>query len=114
MKTQVAIIVLLACAVTLTLASLVMAGKGDAGNPGVIPPHTSTNSHTYAEWSALWWQWTMGIPFEINPVLNPSGEFCDVDQDGPIWFLAGHLFSGMYKRYCTIPTGREVKTVKRK
>lgn len=119
MKTQIGILhgailsraatvaVLLFWAVFLTLTSPVLAGKGNAGNPAVIPPHASTNGYTYAEWSAMWWQWALGIPVEMNPLLDDTGEDCGVDQDGSVWFLAGN-FGGESERYCTIPAGRKV------
>src|SRR5262249_32727456 len=67
--------------------------------------------------SAEWWQWILSIPTSVNPLLegvppppvdaNPP-ETCMAGQRGPIWFLAGVFGSGMAKRTCTLPEGKEL------
>jgi hypothetical protein len=77
-------------------------------NPGVLPPGSTPKGLTYGEWSAQWWQWALGILAEMNPLLDGTGEFCDVDQSGSVWFLAG-IFGdtgGTNVRECTIPPGK--------
>jgi hypothetical protein len=46
-------------------------------------------------------------PASIHPVIDPSGELCDVNQIGPVWFLAG-TFNAHAERLTTdhCPTGR--------
>ena len=61
-----------------------------------------------------WWKWILGIPAEDSPVLDETGEDCDVDQKGPIWYLAGFAGSseegggGSADRDCTIPEGKDI------
>jgi hypothetical protein len=62
-----------------------------------------------------WWKWVLGIPAEDSPVLDETGEDCDVDQKGPIWYLAGFAgstegppFGGSTERDCTIPEGKDI------
>jgi hypothetical protein len=62
-----------------------------------------------------WWKWILGIPAEDSPVLDETGEDCDVDQKGPIWYLAGFAgssegppFGGSAERDCTIPEGKDI------
>jgi hypothetical protein len=61
------------------------------------------------EWSARWWQWAFGIPAPINPMADTTGGNCDVDQQGPVWFLAGWWGPPMdVNRTCTIPKGKSI------
>ena len=47
---------LLATAVLLLAAALpALAGKGNAGNPGILPPRSHAYGETYADWSAGEW-----------------------------------------------------------
>jgi hypothetical protein len=68
---------------------------------------------TYGEWSALWWQWAVIEPPATNPLLDTTGDFCDKNQTGQVWFLAGFFgkTSGKNKvviRTCTIPRGQYI------
>jgi hypothetical protein len=62
-----------------------------------------------------WWKWILGIPAADSPVLDETGDDCDVDQKGPIWYLAGFAgssegppFGGSAERDCTIPEGKDI------
>jgi hypothetical protein len=62
-----------------------------------------------------WWKWILGIPAEDSPALDETGDDCDVDQKGPIWYLAGFAgssegppFGGSAERDCTIPEGKDI------
>jgi hypothetical protein len=61
-----------------------------------------------------WWKWILGIPADESPATDDTGEFCDQDQKGPIWYLAGiagsseGLPGGSATRDCTIPEGKDV------
>jgi hypothetical protein len=97
--------VLLSCAAVLTLPYPALAGHGNQGNPGVIPPQASPDGHTYSEWAAMWWQWAYSIPADINPVADPTGAFAAVGQSGRVWFLVGN-FGGTTIRTATVPPGK--------
>ena len=59
--------------------------------------------------TAEWWKWVIDIPPEINPLLDETGENCDIDQQGPVWFLAGTTFPlTEAERECTIPEGKKI------
>ena len=66
--------------------------------------------------TAKWWEWVMAIPPEINPLDDDTGENCDVDQQGPVWYLvgtpgdteAGDVIIGSAERECTIPEGKRI------
>ncbi len=78
-------------------------------NPGVIPSGAHPYGMTYGEWSAAWWSWVIGIPagenFDENPILDVTGEFGDINQQGPVFFLAGS-FGATVERTLTIPHGK--------
>jgi len=95
---------LLATAILLLAAALpALAGKGNAGNPGILPPHSHAYGETYADWSAKWWQWVFSLPATNSPILD-TGD-CSAGQSGHVWFLAGAFASTTNTRSCTIPAG---------
>lgn len=90
----------------LTIApALVQAGVGNAGNPGILPPGASAHGQTYGAWSDDWWEWTLSIPADTNPMLDPTGEHAAIGQSGSVWFLAGNM-GGISERSVTIPPGK--------
>jgi hypothetical protein len=44
---------------------------------------------SFAEWAIKWWQWLLSIPKENNPAIDNNRTNCHVQQQGPVWFLAG-------------------------
>lgn len=72
---------------------------------GVIPVSARAHAASYGEWGARWWKWALEAPASENPLLDETGEHCDVNQTGNVWFLAGTLGSGSITRTCTVPTG---------
>ena len=65
--------------------------------PRVITRPTSTG--------AEFWQWALTQPAVANPLLDTTGEFCDVGQSGHTWFLAGSISPDPITRTCAIPPG---------
>ena len=61
-----------------------------------------------------WWKWILGIPEENSPALDLTGEDCNVDQKGPIWYLSGFAGSseglpgGTAERDCSVPEGKDI------
>ena len=51
-----------------------------------------------------WWQWAGSIPLDSNPLIDETGEFCGVGQQGKYWYLSGN-FGGSTTRSCTVPKG---------
>ena len=44
-----------------------------------------------------------------NPLLDDTGEHSFVNQNGPVWFLAGTFGEGKCpKRKCAIPAGKAI------
>jgi hypothetical protein len=75
-------------------------------NPGIAPIQSKPHGHSYSEWAATWWQWALGQPTPVNPLLDTSGQFCATGQKGAVWFLAGTFGSSPVTRACTVPTGQ--------
>jgi hypothetical protein len=92
-----------ALALILALATnLALAGNP---NPKILPINSKPHGMTYGEWGVAWWQWTMSIPADMNPVTDTTGEFAAVGQSGSVWFLAG-TYGGVAERTVTIPAGK--------
>jgi hypothetical protein len=58
-------------------------------NTIVFPVDSKSYGKSYAEWSAIWWQWLLSIPNDTSPADDSTGKSCATNQQGPIWFLAG-------------------------
>jgi len=98
------------------LTVLVMALVGLNAHPAVakdddivIAPISSTpEGQTYGRWAAEWWQWAEGIPADVNPVTDTTGEHCAQRQVDNVWFLAGSSGSDPVVRTCEIPSGKSL------
>ncbi len=95
----------IAVAAMLGAASAVWAGQGNANNPAIAPPQSSSHGLTYGQWAEAWWQWALSIPAAQNPVTDATGQYAGVGQAGPVWFLAG-TFGGDAERTVAIPAGK--------
>jgi hypothetical protein len=77
----------------------------DNANPALFPVDASPYGVSMAEWGERASQWIYGTPLEDSPLFDPTGENCDVNQQGPVWYIARiagpPVFSGT--RSCTIP-----------
>ena len=76
-------------------------------NPGVVPPNAVPHGLTYGEWSAQWWKWALEKSTADSPILDTTGENCNVGQSGSVWFLAGTFgTSSPVTRSCTVAPGK--------
>ena len=50
-----------------------------------------------------WWQWAVAAPQSLNPITDMTGDYCGVNQMGPVWYLASGLGTSLIKRSCTVP-----------
>ena len=57
--------------------------------------------------AADWWQWVLGIPADVNPLLDQTGANAAIGQSGPVWFLAGTT-GGIVERTITVPAGKSL------
>lgn len=65
---------------------------------------------TYGSWTVKWWRWALETPMAANPVLDETGQFANINQTGPVWFLAGTVgdLNRVADRKCTIPKGNAI------
>jgi hypothetical protein len=89
----------------ITLISLNALPSAQSQNIGTFPIVSKPYNSTYGDWSAKWWIWALSIPEENNPITDQTGENCAINQQGPVWFLAGTL-GGSVTRECDVPAGK--------
>jgi hypothetical protein len=60
---------------------------------------------TWEEWAALWCNWLLSLPKNVNPSLDETGQNCSQNQQNPnVWFLAGSFGNlAPITRFCRIP-----------
>jgi hypothetical protein len=64
---------------------------------------------SYGQWTVKWWQWAKSCPITINPVIDKTGKYAHVNQQGPVWFLAGTFVEkNIAHRTCTVPDGKAI------
>jgi hypothetical protein len=83
----------------------------EAGTIHVLDPGRTVLGKTLGEWAGDWSEWAYRFPTDNNPILDQTGEFCDLGQKGNVWFLAGSFFSNPvqpFHRSCTIPRARYI------
>lgn len=70
----------------------------------LLPPDGKVEDETFGQLTARWWQWAEHVP--VAPFLDPDGRYCEIGQEGPVWFLAGTNGRFNAKRECVVPAGR--------
>jgi hypothetical protein len=109
----ISIIVVLAIALpgspfTITPSSFEQQRSSEGANFTISSIDSGPYGLTYGEWSGKWWQWTLSIPTDVNPLNDKTGENCAKNQnDTQVWFLAG-TYGGTAERTCTIPSGKAI------
>lgn len=66
----------------------------------VVPLFGTVAGKTLAEWSVAWWQWAFSYPADKSPLLDETGEFTYLGDQGSVFFLAG-TFGGEATRTAT-------------
>ena len=79
----------------------------DEINPGLYSTESEPFGTSFGDWTAAWWQWVHNVPPDQNVNFDKTGEFCNIGQEGPVWFL-GPSFGGKYERSCAIPAGKAI------
>ena len=86
---------------------LVAASASAAASNKVVEPGSVFSGKSYNELASEWTNWLVAEPFATNPALDPDGRFCDLNQQGNVWFLAS-TFGGVADRTCEIPAGKAI------
>jgi hypothetical protein len=74
----------------------------------VVPPGNDVAGQSQLFWAQAWWQWALGVPAPNNPLTDMTGADADVNNHGPVFFLAGSLNPGVYARTITVRVGKPV------
>ncbi|MEY3202335.1 MAG: hypothetical protein RIR70_1885 [Pseudomonadota bacterium] len=72
----------------------------------VIDPALPVAGSSQQALAEAWWQWVMGIPQSSNPVADPDGRFAGINNNGPVFFIAGG--GGGLERSFTVPHGKPI------
>lgn len=73
----------------------------------ILPPDSSVAGKSTAEWTSEWWTWVLQAPSAGNPFTDTTGEFANVNNNGPVFFIAGSDgVSGTVSRTFTAPAGK--------
>jgi hypothetical protein len=73
----------------------------------IVAPGQQFFNKTYNVLSSEWSNWLVAESIATNPAFDPDGRFCDLNQKGKVWFLAG-TFGGLVDRTCEIPAGKAI------
>ncbi|HEX5758622.1 MAG TPA: hypothetical protein VF121_05470 [Thermoanaerobaculia bacterium] len=93
-------------AVVVMVLLVAAAASADASSK-VVEPGQKFGGKSYNELASEWTNWLVAEPFATNPALDPDGRFCDLNQQGNVWFLAS-TFGGVVDRTCEIPAGKAI------
>ena len=62
---------------------------------------------SFGQWTVKWWKWLLSCPNPINPAADKDGANSGLNQQGPVWFLAGTFGENVIPvRNCIIPHDR--------
>jgi hypothetical protein len=90
------------------VAALALAGAPSAiaaTEPFVVPP----SGTQYNDLAVAWWQYALGQPADVNPLLDATGATCARGQSGPVFFLVGFAGSGTVSRdRCTVSSQKQL------
>ena len=93
------------CLLCIALACA-FAGHASAQTDNASVPWTDgpVDGVSLGDWTAQWWRWAQNAV--IAPYRDPDGRLCDLDQSGPVWFLAGTDGTFEPTRRCVVPEGK--------
>lgn len=94
-------------ALTVGLAFFLVGLTGTAQAAAVVNPALPLAGISQQTLAEQWWQWIWRTPEVNNPALDPDGAWAGVNNNGPVFFLAGN-FGGDSTRNITLQTGRPI------
>jgi hypothetical protein len=72
----------------------------------VFPPDALVEGQPIASWAAGYWKWVARIETSRNPMLDPSGSTCAIEQSDPVFYLPGTLGGStdpVLRTECVVP-----------
>ena len=77
----------------------------------ILNPHSVVTGKTIADWTQDWLTWAFMSPAATNPVLDPDGSFANVDNNRPVFFVAGAFLGNpqpVITRTFDVPAGKPI------
>ena len=74
-------------------------------------PNAVVAGKTIADWTQDWLTWGFQAPAAANPILDPDGSFANVDNSGPVFFVAGAFLNNpapVIIRTFSVPEGKPI------
>ena len=79
------------------------------GHIGFFTPQNRPYGLSFGQWTVRWWQWAHSAPKAVNPLLDDTGVNAGINQEGPVWFLAGTFGENKIpKRKCRVPREKAI------
>ncbi len=85
---------------------LIVFASQPASSTTILPPNSFVAGESIADWTAAWWTWALQAPFAQNPLTDTTGAFANVNNTGPVFFIAGTTGNtGPVSRSFQVPGG---------
>ena len=68
-------------------------------------PGATVAGKTIGEWTQDWWSWALSAPAPTDPLSDTNGDYANINQGGPVFFLGGTAGSSVIRNF-TVPTGK--------
>jgi hypothetical protein len=68
--------------------------SASAGPVNVVPGGSNVAGKSIGQWTADWWNWVVSAPKPGDPLSDTSGANANVNQSGPVFFVAGTTTGG--------------------
>ena len=93
--------------ISVALVLLLLLSIAPDAQAGVVLPGSVVQGKSIAEWTSDWWNWAVQEPFATNPIADTTGAFANLNQNSPIFFVAGNFGdSTPYVRKFSVPSNR--------
>src|SRR5215475_9696709 len=81
--------------------------SANAADPSftIVRSNAAIAGQSVSQWTGDWWTWALQSPTNQNPVLDQTGAFANINNNGPVFFIAGD-FGGDVERTFTVPAGK--------
>ena len=97
-----------------TMLALTIAGGISAATQAraytILAPNSVVAGKTITDWTGEWWTWALQAPQAANPLLDTTGGFANVNNGGPVYFVAGGVLGsgGSTNRTIYIPGNKPI------
>jgi hypothetical protein len=88
-------------------ANITVRSNASAVDPSftIVRSNAAIAGESVSQWTGDWWTWALQSPADQNPVLDQTGAFANVNNNGPVFFIAGD-FGGTVERSFSVPAGK--------